>query len=116
MKRLGFGCMRFPMLDKDNNLVDIPQTMQMVDAFLAAGFTYFDTAHGYIGGASETALRTCLTDRYPRDAYVLTDKLSENYFRCAEDIRPFFEKHPKLVRPPLAKHKKGILPEEIFSI
>lgn len=48
----------------------------MVDAFLAAGFNYFDTAHGYLQGKSETALKACLTSRYPRSSYVLTDKLT----------------------------------------
>ena len=46
-KNFGFGCMRLPMVDDE---VDIPQTKQMVDAFLDAGFNYFDTAHGYIQG------------------------------------------------------------------
>lgn len=43
----GFGCMRLPMLGEE---VDIEQTKQMVDKFIAEGFNYFDTAHGYIGG------------------------------------------------------------------
>ena len=87
-KRFGFGMMRLPMV---GDLVDIPQTTQMVDAFLAAGFNYFDTAHGYIGGQSEQAVRTCLTSRYPRDRYILTNKLSNNFFEKQEDIRPLFE-------------------------
>ena len=86
-KNFGFGCMRLPMISEE---VDIEQTKQMVDAFLDAGFNYFDTAHGYIGGRSETALRTCLTSRYPRESYVLTDKLSGGFFETEADIRPFF--------------------------
>lgn len=85
--KLGFGCMRLPM---NGGEVDLPQTKQMVDAFLEAGFNYFDTAHGYLGGKSETALRDCLTCRYPRDSYVLTDKLTNFYFQKEADIRPFF--------------------------
>ena len=87
-KRFGFGMMRLPMV---GDLVDIPQTTQMVDAFLAAGFNYFDTAHGYIGGQSEQAIKTCLTARYPRDRYILTNKLSNNFFETQEEIRPLFE-------------------------
>ena len=45
------------------------------------GFNYFDTAHGYMGGKSETALRECLTSRYPRDSYILTDKLTNFFFK-----------------------------------
>ncbi len=87
-KNFGFGCMRLPMKDGE---VDIAETNRMVDAFLAAGFNYFDTAHGYLQGKSEKALKTCLTDRYPRECYVLTDKLTDFYFKKEEDIRPFFE-------------------------
>lgn len=83
----GFGCMRLPMLGEE---VDIEQTKQMVDKFIAEGFNYFDTAHGYIGGKSELALKECLTSRYPRESYLLTNKLTAPYFEKEEDIRPFF--------------------------
>lgn len=87
-KNFGFGCMRLPMVGED---VDIEQTKQMVDCFLEQGFNYFDTAHGYLQGKSELALKECLTSRYPREDYVLTNKLSGSYFKKEEDIRPFFE-------------------------
>lgn len=88
-KNFGFGCMRLPMLDGGE--VDTAEFSKMVDAFIGAGFNYFDTAHGYIGGKSETAIKECLTSRYPRDAYVLVDKLSNNHFEKQEDIRPLFK-------------------------
>ena len=84
----GFGCMRFPMKDGE---VDTAEVCKMVDAFLDAGFNYFDTAHGYLGGKSETALRECLTTRYPRESYILTNKLSNPHFEKEEDIRPLFK-------------------------
>ena len=87
-KNFGFGCMRLPMQGKE---VDMEEFTKMVDAFLAAGFNYFDTAHGYLEGKSEPALKAALTSRYPREDYVLTDKLTSNYFNKEEDIRPFFE-------------------------
>ncbi len=86
-KNLGFGMMRLPMCGDE---VDIAQTCDMVDAFMAAGFNYFDTAHGYIGGKSEIATRAALTARYPRESYILTDKLSGNFFETEADIRPYF--------------------------
>ena len=91
-KNFGFGCMRLPMKDGE---VDIGQFSQMVDEFLDAGFNYFDTAHGYLGGKSETALREGLTSRYPRDRYILTDKLTNFFFKKEEDIRPLFEQQLK---------------------
>ena len=87
-KNFGFGCMRLPM---NGSEVDLEQTKRMVDAFLDAGFNYFDTAHGYIQGKSETALKTCLTSRHPRGSYILTDKLTANFFNSEADIRPLFE-------------------------
>ena len=71
--KLGFGLMRLPMNGEE---VDIPQACRMADKFIEAGFTYFDTARGYIGGLSEKAVKPMLSDRYPRDAFVLADKYS----------------------------------------
>ena len=87
-RNFGFGCMRLPMKDGE---VDTAEMNRMVDAFLEAGFNYFDTAHGYLQGKSETALKACLTSRYPRSSYILTDKLTADYFHTEEDIRPLFE-------------------------
>ena len=80
-KKLGFGCMRLPMKD---GAVDHTEFSKMVDAFLERGFNYFDTAHGYVGGKSEIALRECLTSRHPRDSYILTDKLTNFFFKKQE--------------------------------
>lgn len=61
-KNFGFGCMRLPM---NGDKVDEEQVCKMVDAFLEAGFNYFDTAHGYLEGMSEQAVKHCLTSRHP---------------------------------------------------
>ena len=87
-RNFGFGMMRLPMAE---DKVDLAMTTDMVDAFLAAGFNYFDTAHPYIQGQSETAIRDCLVKRYPRDSYILTNKLSGSYFEKEEEIRPLIE-------------------------
>ena len=92
-KNFGFGCMRLPMkeIDADTKVVDYEEFSQMIDEFMSAGFNYFDTAHGYLGGKSETALRDCLVARYPRDSFILTNKLSGPHFKSEEEIRPLFE-------------------------
>ena len=87
--KFGFGCMRFPMNGEE---IDAAQVCRMADAFLEAGFNYFDTAHGYHSGKSETTLRECLTSRYPRDRYLLTDKLTDVFFQTEAEIRPLFER------------------------
>ncbi len=88
-KKLGFGFMRLPLQGDE---VDLEETKKMVDAFMAGGFNYFDTAHGYLQGKSEPAIKTCLTDRYPRESFVLTSKLSNPFFSSTEEIRPLFER------------------------
>lgn len=75
MPKFGFGCMRLPLTDpKDQTSIDIEQFKRMVDAFIEAGGTYFDTAFVYHEGASEKALKEALVDRYPRDAYTIATK------------------------------------------
>lgn len=92
MKKLGFGCMRLPMIGGPEGQVDQAQFNEMIDRYLEAGFCYFDTAHVYLQGKSEIAMRKGLVERYPRDAYVFTDKLSGSCFSSEAEIRPFFEK------------------------
>ena len=87
-KNFGFGMMRLPMAGEE---VDIAQTTKMVDAFLSAGFNYFDTAHGYIDGKSELAIKECVTSRYPRDSFVLANKLSGSCFQEEADLQPLFD-------------------------
>ena len=67
--KLGFGLMRLP---KNDDVIDIEQAKQMVDMFLDAGFTYFDTAWAYKG--SEDAIRQALVERHPRESYQLATK------------------------------------------
>lgn len=88
-KNLGLGCMRFPMIGED---VDVTELTKMVDCFMENGFNYFDTAPIYINGKSEIVLKEVLTSRYPRESYVLTDKLSTSCFETEEEILPLFEK------------------------
>lgn len=90
---LGFGCMRLPMLDEE---VDKAEFSRMIDAFLDAGFNYFDTAHGYIGGKSETAIRDCLSARHDREKFVLANKISYWCFEKEEDVAPLFESQLEL--------------------
>lgn len=88
-KNFGFGFMRLPMIGEE---VDYEQTCRMVDMFMEKGFTYFDTAHGYIGGKSELAIRDCVARRYNREDFVLVNKLSPDHFNSEGDIRPLLEK------------------------
>ena len=75
--KLGFGLMRLPKLADGS--IDVEQTKKMVDAFLEAGGTYFDTAYVYDNGGSEKAAREALVERYPRESYTLATKLNASH-------------------------------------
>ena len=72
IKKLGFGLMRLPQ--KSEGVIDVEQTKVMVDKFMEAGFTYFDTAWAYAG--SEDAIREALVERYSREKYQLATKMA----------------------------------------
>ena len=75
--KLGFGLMRLPTMPGDPDAIDIEQTKKMVDLFMQAGLTYFDTAFVYgKDGASEKAAKEALVDRYPRDSFTLATKIN----------------------------------------
>lgn len=85
-KKLGFGLMRLPLLDaNDDGSIDLELTKKMVDTFLERGFTYFDTAWMYCGFKSENAAKEVLVDRHPRDSYTLATKLHAGFIKTKKD-------------------------------
>lgn len=91
MKKLGFGMMRLPLNDPSNRSdINYDLVCEMVDAFMAKGFNYFDTAYKYGGGNSEIALRKAVVDRYPRESYILTTKLSNEFMHSKEEQERVF--------------------------
>ena len=71
--KLGFGLMRLPK--RADGKIDVEETKRLVDKFLSAGMTYFDTAYVYDDGDSEKVAKAALVDRYPRESYTLATKL-----------------------------------------
>ena len=88
MNKLGFGFLRFPM---EQDQIDFQKLEQLVDAFLAGGGQYFDTAHAYLNGKSEEAVKRVLSSRYPRHAYRLASKLPGYQVKTHSDCRRFFD-------------------------
>jgi predicted aldo/keto reductase-like oxidoreductase len=87
IRKLGFGLMRLPMKESQ---VDIEQTKQMVDLFIEKGFTYFDTAYGYIDGKSEIAVKETLVSRHPRESFQLATKLPAWIVQTADEAKKMF--------------------------
>ncbi len=90
-KKLGFGCMRLPLLDKnDQKSIDTDHLNAMVDAFLARGFTYFDTAYVYHAFKSEEAMREALVKRHKREDFTLATKLLTRILKSAAEQETVF--------------------------
>ncbi len=96
MKKLGFGCMRLPVLGESKDFmsaedIDLAQFCQMVDRFMERGFTYFDTSYVYHNGKSEVFLKEALVKRYPRESFLLADKLPTFSITRPEQVPVIFE-------------------------
>ena len=90
MKKLGFGCMRLPVIDGDQSKIDIEEFKRLVDLFQSRGFTYYDTAYVYHGGKSEEAVREAVVKRYPRDAFTVTTKMPMWTVKTEDDLERIF--------------------------
>lgn len=85
MPKLGFGLMRLPRTDKENDVIDIEQTATMANMFLDGGLKYFDSAYVYKG--SEDAARLAITSRHSRESYYITSKLNANVAKDVDDAK-----------------------------
>ena len=90
MKNLGFGMMRLPVISGPTDF-DYEQLNDMVDAFLEAGYTYFDTSYVYHDGKSEEATRKALVERHPRDSYTVATKFPTFMLVPEEKIEEIFQ-------------------------
>ncbi len=88
--KLGFGMMRLPVLDGDAAKFDYDQLNQMVDAFLGAGYQYFDTSYVYHNGKSEEAVRKAVVERYSREKYIIATKFPTFMLQKEDQIEPIF--------------------------
>ena len=95
MKKLGFGCMRLPLLDKnDQTSFDTETLNKLVDTFLKKGFSYFDTAYVYHSYMSENVMREALVKRHKRDDFALATKLPMRDIKTVEDQEKVFNELP----------------------
>lgn len=71
--QLGFGIMRMPRLDDGN--FDLVESVKMVDEYMKSDFCYFDMAPGYCSGKSQDLVRELVVKRYPRESFLLANKM-----------------------------------------
>ena len=88
--RLGFGMMRLPVRNDDPTDFDYEKLFAMVDAFMEAGYTYFDTSYVYHNGKSEEATRKAVVERHPRDSFTVATKFPTFSLKEESEIEPIF--------------------------
>ncbi len=100
MKKLGFGFLRPPLLNKNDSMsFDKEQLCKMVDIFLERGFTYFDTAYAYHRSKNEELLREVLVERHPRDRFTVATKLPTAFLKKEEDLERIFAEQVIVMEP-----------------
>lgn len=91
MKKLGFGLMRLPLKDDDKpDSIDYDEVKRMVDVYMEKGYNFFDTAYPYHNGLSEVALRECVVNRYPREDFIVSDKMPLFSIEKEDDLERIF--------------------------
>lgn len=96
MKKLGFGLMRLPYADNPaNGNIDVEKTKEMIDAYMAEGFTYFDTAWVYHGGHSEEVFGELVGARYPREQFQVVSKMPLWGKTDPKELQPLFDEQLK---------------------
>ena len=90
MKNLGFGMMRLPVIGGDPTNFNYEELNKMVDAFLEAGYNYFDTSYVYHNGKSEEATRKALIERHPRESFRVATKFPSFIPMSEEDVEKTF--------------------------
>ena len=91
MKNLGFGMMRLPVMNGDPTNFDYEHLNAMVDEFLDAGYTYFDTSFVYHNGKSEEATRKAVVERHPRASFTVATKFPTFFEMPEEKIEETFQ-------------------------
>ena len=88
---LGFGMMRLPVKNGNAAEIDFERLNPMVDAFLEAGYNYFDTSYMYHNGMSEEAVKKAVVERYPREKVMIATKFPPFVLQEESQIEPIFE-------------------------
>ena len=94
ISRLGYGGMRFP---KNGDEVDMDAALQLLRKAYEMGINYFDTAMVYHKGESEKIFGKAF-EPYPRNSYLIADKMSIWLCSDEEDMKARFYNQLKTLK------------------
>lgn len=91
---LGYGGIRLPILNRRDDQIDEELGLSLVDYAYRHGVNYFDTGWVYHKGEGERFFGRALR-RYPRESFMLADKMPTWLVTKPEDAPRFFEEQLK---------------------
>ncbi|MDR1721505.1 MAG: aldo/keto reductase [Methanobrevibacter sp.] len=100
---LGFGAMRLPTIDGENNKIDKKLSSDLLTYGIENGINYVDTAYPYHGldftgeGESERFLGEFFSENYREDVF-LTTKMPSWMINEKEDMERIFERQLELLQ------------------
>ena len=94
LSALGMGNMRLPVVDGDENKIDVAASAEMIDYCMKSGINYYDTAYGYHGGNSESVVGELLK-KYNRDDFYLASKFPGYDLSNMSKVKEIFEEQLK---------------------
>ena len=90
LSALGMGNMRLPVLDGNDNNIDVDAAKEMIAFCMNSGINYYDTAYGYHGGNSELVVGQLLKN-YERSSFYLASKFPGYDLSNMPKVREIFE-------------------------
>ena len=94
---LGYGTMRLPRKIQDEPDIDYAKAEQLFKRAMESGVNYFDTAYFYHRGLSEKCVGDLLS-KYPRNSYLLADKMPVRMLKKEADMERIFNEQLKRCR------------------
>lgn len=90
---LGFGIMRLSASEDSAE-----KNQKILDEYMQGDYCYFDLHPGYISGRAQDIFRECIVKKYPREAYLVANKMPYYNLYTYSDYEKTFQWEKERVR------------------